>query len=110
MDDGTVNDQILGIRVIGQALVEHRPDAAVALVGVASADGVPFAVFRRQHSPRRAGAGNPEYGGDEASALRFVANVEVGAFPEERVDCVPLGWRQFQIRHTPRPTPNVNTD
>ena len=89
-DDGTVNDEVFGVRVIGQALVEHGLDASVAPAGIAFVDGVPFAIFRGQETPRRAGAGNPKYGGDEASALRFVANVEGGAFPEERVDCVSL--------------------
>ena len=50
-DDSTVNDEILGIRVIGQALVERGPDAAVAPGGVALADGVSFAVLwgRKRH-------------------------------------------------------------
>ena len=96
---------VFGVRVIGQALVERGPDAAVAPVGVASVDGVPFAVFRRQHSPGRAGAGNPKYGGDEASAIGFTADVEVGAAAEEGEDFVPLVGCQFQVCHAAMITP-----
>ena len=78
-NNGAVNDEAFSVRVIGQALVECRPDAAVAPGGVASVDGVPFAVFRRQHSPRRAGAGDPKYGSNETAAIGFAAAVEVGA-------------------------------
>ena len=56
-DDSTVNDEILGVRVIGQVLVERGPDAPVVPGGVALADGVPFAVLRgrkRHGAPERA--------------------------------------------------------
>ena len=92
-DDGAVNDEVFGIQVIGQALVERGPDAAVVPVGITSVDGVPFAVFRRRHSPRRAGAGNPKYGGNETAAIGFTAAVEVGAAAEEGEDFVPLVGR-----------------
>ena len=110
-DDGTVDDEVFGIRVIGQALVERGSDAAVAPVDVASVDGVPFAVFRRQHSPGRARAGNPEYDGNEASAIGFTAAVEVGAAAEEGEDFVPLVGR-MSVPSLPcrnDNTKNVNT-
>ena len=104
-DDGAVNDEVFGVRVIGQVLVERGPGASVAPVGVASADGVPFAVFRREHSPRRAGAGNPEYSGNEAAAIGFRADVEVEAAAEEGEDFVPLVGCQFQVCHAAMITP-----
>ena len=74
-DDGTVNDEVFRIRVIGQVVMQRRPNAPVAPAGVALIDGVPVAVFGGQETPGRAGAGNPEYAGNEASAVVFAADV-----------------------------------
>ena len=73
-DDGAVNNQVLGIRVIGQVVMQRRPNAPVAPAGVAFIDGVPVAVFGGQETPGRAGAGNPEYAGNEAAAMVFAAD------------------------------------
>ena len=78
-NDGAVNDEAFGVRVIVQMLVEGGPDASVALGGIAFVDGVPLAVFRGQGTPRRAGAGDPKYGSNETAAIGFTATVEVGA-------------------------------
>ena len=78
-DNGTVNNQALVIRVIGQIVMQRLPNAAVAPAGTALIDGVPVAVFGRQETPGRAGAGNPECAGSETSAMVFAAHIEVGA-------------------------------
>ena len=108
-DDGAVNDQVFRIRVIGQMVMQRRPNAPVAPAGIAFIEGVPVAVFGRQETPRRAGAGNPEYAGSEAAAMVFAADVEGGAAAKEGEDFVSLVGCQFHISHAAMITPNVNT-
>ena len=85
-DNSAVNDQVFRIRVIGQMVMQRRPDAPGAPAGIALIDGVPVAVFGRQETPGRAGTGNPEYAGNETAAMVFAADVEVGAAAEEGKD------------------------
>ena len=98
-DDGAVNNQVFGIRVIGQMVMQRRPNAPVAPAGIAFIDGVPVPVFGGPETPGRAGAGNPEYAGNEAAAVVFATNVEVGAAAEEGEDFVSLVGCQFHISH-----------
>ena len=77
--------------------MQRRPNAPVAPAGIALINGV--AVLCGPETPGRAGAGNPEYAGNEASAMVFAADVEVGAAAEESKDFVPLAGCQFQISH-----------
>ena len=98
-DDGTINDQVFRIRVIGQTVMQRRPNAPVAPAGIAFVDGVPVAVFCGQETPRRAGTGNPEYAGNETTAMVSAADVEVGVAAEEGEDFVPLVGCQFHICH-----------
>ena len=99
-DNGTVNNQVFRIRVIGQIVMQSIPNAPVPPAGTALIDGVPVAVFGGPETPGRAGRGNPEYAGSETAAMVFAADVEVGAAAaEESKDFVPLAGRQFQISH-----------
>ena len=80
--------------------MQRRPNAPVAPAGIALINGVAIAILGGPETPGRAGAGNPEYAGNEVSAMVFAADVEeVGAAAEEVEDFVPLAGCQFQISH-----------
>ena len=97
--------------------MQRSPNAPVAPAGIAFIDGVPVAVRCGQETPRRAGAGNPEYAGHKTAAMVFAADVEVGAAAEEGEDFVPLAGCQFYISYaamitqmTTRPTESIDVN
>ena len=106
--DGAVNDAVFGFRVIGQTVMQRGPDAP----GRRPAQHLQIEFqlpYSAGETPRRAGAGDPEYAGSETAAVGFLARIEVGAAAEEGEDFAPLAGCQFQICQAVVIAPNGNT-
>ena len=92
-----VNDEVLGVGIIGQVLMQVGPNAPVAPLGKALVSGVPVAVFCGQPPPLGAGSGNPEDRGDETFTIGGAPDVDIGTAPQESENLVPRLWRQLHI-------------
>jgi hypothetical protein len=82
-DDGAIYNQLFHIWIVGEVLMHSFPDTLLTPAGKPLVDGVPVAVGFRQQAPLGAATGHPEDGFDEASALGFVANVNIWTGAQE---------------------------
>lgn len=76
---GAIDDQVFHIRVVDEVLMHSFPDPLVTPAGEPFVDAVPVAIGLGQQAPLRAATGHPEDGFHEASAIGFLAHIDVGA-------------------------------
>jgi hypothetical protein len=82
-DEGAIYTQVFHIWSVGEVVMHSFPDALLTPAGKPLVEGVPVAVGCRQQAPLGAATGHPEDGFAEASALGFVAHVDVWTGAQE---------------------------
>jgi hypothetical protein len=89
-DDGTVENQILHVWIIGKVLMHEFPDAVVTPTGISFVDTVPVAILFWQQSPLGTTAGDPQNRFDESPALGFPSDVYTRAGARELENLGPV--------------------
>ena len=89
-DHGTVNNQMLHIRVIGQVLMHSMPYTLLAPAGEPLVDTVPSAILRREQSPLSTASGDPKDTFDKAEAFGFLPHVHIWTTTQELQYLRPL--------------------
>ena len=93
-NNGRVNHQVFHIRVSGKRLVELLEDALAAPTREPFIDGVPVAILRRQESPLRAAASNPQHGFEELATILLAPDIGIRMRAQEWQYLLPLLIRQ----------------
>jgi len=107
--DGAINHQVLQVRIQGASLEEFLEDFLLAPSCEAFVDAVPLALGRRQQSPLRATASDLQNGGQEFTAARLRADIDIGAGAKNRKNLCPLGIGHFDWLHSKSLAHFVNT-
>ena len=76
-NNGRVNEQMLHVGVTGKRLMKLLEDALATPPREPLIDSVPVAILRRQESPLRAAASDPEHGFEKLAAILLWPDIGV---------------------------------